>query len=151
KFEESQFIYQILRSSVKQALGQNNILSTLDFEQETSFNIPMLKKGEAVRMPEIKVNPDFNPFHTTPNREDKNTSALSAKGFTKLKPSKADWENFYDAPKNDADSPENSEAENEPEQITISSALHEDQSEDPAVEQGGKKKPFQVNDKYILT
>lgn len=152
KFEENQFIYQILRSSIKQALGQNNISSTLDFDQETSFNVPMLKKGEEVRIPEIKINPDFNPFHTTPNREDKNTSAIQAHGFAKIKPNKADWEHFYDVRKTEipltekadqSDSDDEDEAEGQSE-ITISSAMHEEQSEE-------KKKPFQVNDKYILT
>ncbi|MBI3134996.1 MAG: DNA mismatch repair endonuclease MutL [Bacteroidetes bacterium] len=155
KFEESQFIYQILRSSVKQALGQHNIVSTLDFEQETSFNIPMLKKGETVKIPEIKVNPDFNPFHTTPNREDKNThlsdgqaSAIQSQGFAKLKPSKEDWENFYGESKNQHSEADSEDEDSEtPQQVTISSSLHEDLS----AGQEGKKKPFQVNDKYILT
>ena len=144
KFEENQFIYQILRSAIKQALGQNNIVSTLDFEQETSFNIPMLKKGEEVRMPEIKVNPDFNPFHNMPNREDKNNSAIHAQGFAQLKPNKTDWENFYDVSKNQDLEEDETDHEDLPDQVTISSSLNEDL----VVE---KKKPFQVNDKYILT
>lgn len=146
KFEENQFIYQILRSSVKQALGQNNIVSTLDFEQETSFNVPMLKKGESVRIPEIKVNPEFNPFHNTPNREDKNVSAIQSHGFAKMSPKKEDWENFYDISKGNSstDSEQENAGDDEVEQITISSSIHEALSEE-------KKKPVQINDKYILT
>lgn len=142
KFEENQFIYQILRSAVKQALGQNNIVSTLDFEQETSFNVPMLKKGETVSLPEIKVNPEFNPFHNTPNREDKNVSAIQSHGFSKLAPKKEDWENFYDISKTQTSTEDNEDADAE--QITINSSINEAYSEE-------KKKPVQINDKYILT
>ncbi|MBK9591444.1 MAG: DNA mismatch repair endonuclease MutL [Crocinitomicaceae bacterium] len=145
KFEENQFIYQILRSAVKQSLGQNNIVSTLDFEQETSFNVPMLKKGESVRMPEIKVNPEFNPFHNTPNREDKNVSAIQSHGFAKMTPKKEDWENFYDISKTQTSSTDNdNDDQGEVEQITINSSINEEYSEE-------KKKPVQINDKYILT
>lgn len=148
KFEESQFIYQILRSAVKQALGQNNIVSTLDFEQETSFEVPLLKKGEEVKMPEIKVNPEFNPFLTQPNREDKNLSAIHQHGFGKVKPNKADWENFYEITKGQTteadEEDESDEEEEEVGEITIESSLNEVQPEE-------KKKPYQINEKYILT
>lgn len=142
KFEESQFIYQIVRSAVKQALGQNNIASTLDFDQETSFNVPPLKKGEAVVIPEIKFNPEYNPFLTTPNKEDKNSSAIQSLGFSKMKPDPKMWENFYGD--SNAENHQEQEYQQEQEEITLTSSLDENESET-------KKKPVQINDKYILS
>lgn len=62
KFEDERSIYAVLRSTVKKSLGQYNIAPTLDFEQEMSMEIPLPDSKQPVRMPEIKVNPDFNPF-----------------------------------------------------------------------------------------
>lgn len=141
KFEENQFIYQILRSSVKQALGQNNIVSTLDFERETSFDSAILKKGEPVAIPEIKVNPEFNPFKTQPNREDKNKSVIEGVGFGSIKPDKNVWENFYESSSENSSLQIDDESEND--QITLSSSIDDDFS-------GDKKDPVQINEKYIL-
>lgn len=58
KFSEERNIYAIVRSAVKHSLGQFNIAPSLDFEQETAFNIPPLKKGSTIASP-IKV--DFDP------------------------------------------------------------------------------------------
>ncbi len=40
KFEEEKYIYSILLSSIRQALGRYNIAPTLDFDRETSFDVP---------------------------------------------------------------------------------------------------------------
>lgn len=61
KLEEERAIYAILRTSVRQALGKYNISPSLDFEQETSFG-GSLKPPTEIKMPEITINPDFNPF-----------------------------------------------------------------------------------------
>lgn len=75
KFEDERAIYAIIRTSVKQALGKNNISPTLDFEQEASFNIPIFKSTDPIKAPSIKVNPNYNPFqseegkHRTENKQ----------------------------------------------------------------------------------
>ena len=84
---------------MRQALGKHNIFPTLDFETETSFDVPSsFRKTEPIE-PQIRVDPSFNPFHAQ-----KNTSGSSGNGFTKaLKnegfgqaiPSPTDWEQFY--------------------------------------------------------
>ena len=69
KFEEDRFIYSILLSSIKQSLGKYNIFPTMDFELDTSFDIPSsLRKTDPVE-PQIVVNPNFNPFQTTNTAE----------------------------------------------------------------------------------
>jgi len=99
KFEEDRFIYSILLSSVRQALGKHNIFPTLDFETETSFDIPSsFRKTEPVE-PQIVVDPSFNPFQSsrpsTSSGGNGFTKALKNEGFGQAIPSPGDWENFY--------------------------------------------------------
>lgn len=92
KFEEERAIYAILKSAIKQALGQFNAVPSLDFETETSFNPPPLKKGEGVQIPTVKVDPEYNPFKS---KKDSN-SALQSAGLGQPKATREDWENFYE-------------------------------------------------------
>jgi DNA mismatch repair protein MutL len=99
KFEEDRFIYSILLSSVRQALGKYNIFPTLDFETETSFDVPSsFRKTEPVE-PQINVDPSFNPFQTQKfsNGSSGNgfTKALKNEGFGQAMPSPSEWEQFY--------------------------------------------------------
>ena len=57
KFEDEKSIYAIINSAVKNSIGKYNIAPSLDFSQETSFNIPPLKQGQTIAEPVIKVNP----------------------------------------------------------------------------------------------
>jgi DNA mismatch repair protein MutL len=101
KFEEDRFIYSILLSSIKQALGKYNVFPTLDFEIETSFDVPVeVRKTDPVE-PQIKVNPLFNPFHSNsskPSNSPKSngmSKAIINQGFGQNNVSSEDWENFY--------------------------------------------------------
>ncbi|MDA8715345.1 DNA mismatch repair endonuclease MutL [Flavobacteriales bacterium] len=95
KFEDERAIYAILRSASKQSLGRYNIAPTLDFDQETSFEINPLPKDRTVSPPHVKGDPDYNPFHLSSAQSD----------FTGKKASSSDilaLENMY---KNANDSP----------------------------------------------
>lgn len=99
KFEEDRFIYSILLSSIKQSLGKYNIFPTMDFELETSFDIPSsLRKTDPVE-PQIVVNPNFNPFQATNTTARSNGGAFSEamknQGFGRENPNEKDWANFY--------------------------------------------------------
>ena len=99
KFEEDRFIYSILLSSVRQALGKYNIFPTLDFETETSFDVPSsFRKTEPVE-PQINVDPSFNPFQTQKFSNGSSgtgfTKALKNEGFGQAMPSPSEWEQFY--------------------------------------------------------
>jgi DNA mismatch repair protein MutL len=103
KFEEEKFIYSILLSSIRLALGKYNIAPTLDFEREMGFDIPHEMHSQPATEPTINVNKDFNPFQTT----SKTTSSSSGKtsqnfseaivnnGFGTKEAKQEDWENFY--------------------------------------------------------
>lgn len=137
KFEENQAIYAIIRSAVKQALGQFNIAPTLDFEQEQSFNSISPKKGEPIRVPEIKVDPAYNPFVSTkPSNNSGTTGTISSNGFSKIKPHREDWEGFYEIAKNE-------EKAVEQEELTVESGMDTELKAAP-------KKPVQINEKYIM-
>jgi DNA mismatch repair protein MutL len=100
KFEEDKFIYAIILSSIKQALGKYNIAPTLDFERETSFDIPYSMKSQAAVEPEIQVNTSFNPFHSNSSRPSQGgsnslTKAIKAEGFGNKDVRPEDWQSFY--------------------------------------------------------
>ncbi len=62
KFEDERSIYAIIRSAVKHSLGKYNVAPTIDFNLETSFDIPVMEKGKAYTQPKVKVDTNFNPF-----------------------------------------------------------------------------------------
>lgn len=65
KFEDERAIYAVLRSAARHAIGQFNVAPTIDFDAEQSFSVPPLPEGQLPKAPQIKVNPNFNPFETT--------------------------------------------------------------------------------------
>ncbi|MFM9050827.1 MAG: hypothetical protein ACKOKF_00725, partial [Bacteroidota bacterium] len=67
KFEDERSVYAIVRASVKRSLGQYSVTPSLDFERETSFDIPSSDRYKPVVRPGVTVNTEFNPF----NREHK--------------------------------------------------------------------------------
>jgi DNA mismatch repair protein MutL len=62
KFDDEKSIYAIIRVSVKHALGQFNIVPTIDFERENAISTEPRQPGQPIRLPYINVNPNFNPF-----------------------------------------------------------------------------------------
>lgn len=149
KFEENQAIYAFLRSAIKQALGQFNVLPTIDFDQEMSFNTPKLKEGEQVKMPEIKVDPDFNPFETTKQSGAKSgvSGSVKANGFSQIQPAKEEWENFQRDDKKNLE--KFTEAQHN--ELTYSSSMDEELTDGEEAVRIEKKKPVQINEKYILS
>lgn len=138
KFEDERSVYAILRSAVKQSLGKYNIAPTIDFDQETSMDIPPLPKNKQVFQPQISFNQDYNPFKT----EQKNT-------YTKPKPSplekanKDNWDKLYKDFEQEKETPEPIEQEQEQQQ-----KLSKDWDA-PQLE--AERKTFQLHSKYILT
>ncbi|MFK7785645.1 MAG: DNA mismatch repair endonuclease MutL [Crocinitomicaceae bacterium] len=118
KFEEEKHIYSILLSSIRLALGKYNIAPTLDFERETSFDLPSEMKTKPINEPVIRVNPDYNPFRATTSnassggstgkKTDNFTTAINKQGFGTKEAKTADWESFYaieDASKEEESAP----------------------------------------------
>jgi DNA mismatch repair protein MutL len=66
KFEDDHALYAVLRAAIKHSLGQFSIAPALDFSTDLSFETPYAKHKVAPIAPNISVNPNFNPFSTTP-------------------------------------------------------------------------------------
>jgi DNA mismatch repair protein MutL len=112
KFEEDRLIYAILISSIRQALGKYNIAPTLDFDRETSFDLPNSMRSQPVVEPVIRVNPNYNPFNSLTNKPtgtsaggNSFTKAIRAEGFGNSEITHADWQSFYKI-EDDAQTPE---------------------------------------------
>ena len=66
KFEEESVIFEILSASVRESLGRNSFVPSIDFDSGEVLDIPVYnaKKDGYVPPPKIDYNPLFNPFET---------------------------------------------------------------------------------------
>jgi len=62
KFQDEKLVYSILRSAIKAALGKFSVTPSIDFNVETTFDFKPIPKGQYVKQPQIRMNPDYNPF-----------------------------------------------------------------------------------------
>jgi len=92
KFENQQAIWQILHASVKESLGRNNIVPSIDFDQEQSFDIPVMSKNTKINRPTIELDPTFNPFNDTTFADKGQKSAKHSLEKDNL----TNWENLYE-------------------------------------------------------
>ncbi|MDR2036640.1 MAG: DNA mismatch repair endonuclease MutL [Bacteroidales bacterium] len=85
KFEDERAIFQFLVSTVKQALGKFNIAPAIDFEVDPTLQIPVLRPDTRINVPEININPNYNPFNTQdyPSKSSRDKINLEK------------WENLY--------------------------------------------------------
>lgn len=79
KFEDEQTIWTIINSAVKESLGKFNAIPTIDFDTDNRPEIPVFNEDLAqIKAPTININPDFNPFESTPRYSSKGGSTSSA-------------------------------------------------------------------------
>lgn len=64
KFEDEHLIFALLRSTIKRSLGIYNIAPSLDFDRDPQMDhvFQPSKANTAFKMPEVKVDRDYNPF-----------------------------------------------------------------------------------------
>ncbi|MBT2621403.1 DNA mismatch repair endonuclease MutL [Chryseobacterium sp. ISL-6] len=69
KFEDEHLIFALIRSTIKRSLGIYNVAPSLDFERDPQLDELMQKtfpskgnSGGVIKMPEIVVDKDYNPF-----------------------------------------------------------------------------------------
>lgn len=133
KFEDERAIYAIIRTAVKQSLGKFNISPTIDFEQEMSFKIPVAKDTDSIKVPTIKVNPNYNPF------DKKETLPIEKKRSTE------NWESLYSSFEKDTSAIIQHQEKQGGQQII------ETDWEDSVDESTPNKTFIQLHLKYILT
>ncbi|HBX49844.1 MAG: DNA mismatch repair protein MutL [Bacteroidetes bacterium RIFOXYA12_FULL_35_11] len=138
KFCDEYLIWQIIQASVKEALGKFNIVPSIDFDIEKFVDIPMLTDDTEIKVPEVKINPEFNPFD--------NVKRLSSNSnihdfFEKHNnDNKKNWEALYEGiEKNERDDFSSSKSEED----LFAKGLSNESVE--------KNLFFQFKNKYILT
>ena len=63
KFEDERSAWHIIQASVREAMGKFNLTPSIDFNQAGSIEIPISpERGLNIPEPEIRINPNFNPF-----------------------------------------------------------------------------------------
>lgn len=139
KFLDDKNIYAIIRSAVKQSLGKFSVTPSIDFNVEKSFDILPLKKGETVKPPSIKINPDYNPFDT--KKKESSFPPFSLKDKT----NKENWEKLYSRHANNQLELPKINQQEQPVQQTI----HPDWDND--IQYPSAKQFLQLHASYILT
>jgi DNA mismatch repair protein MutL len=134
KFQDEKTMYALLRSTVKQSLGKFTLTPTIDFDIEHSLNLSPPPKDYQIKPPEIKINPDFNPF------DPKYKSVFKNQSFDKRQESnRQNWEKIYNV---------------SVEQNKTADFNKKDEISDIFIEsdkQQVKYQFFQINDKFIIT
>ena len=134
KFEDEKAIYAILNSAVKQSIGKYQVAPSLDFEQETSFNVEPLTGDREIKIPQIKVNPSFNPFDEKPIKAPSFSGSASMP--ERPKPQQVDALNqFY--------------AQNR--ELRLTEFESEIASTEELLDVDSEKKIFQIHNRYIYS
>lgn len=70
KFEDEHLIFSLIRSTIKRSLGIYNVAPSLDFERDPHLDdlmnksFPSRSNAEHIKMPNVAVDRDYNPFLT---------------------------------------------------------------------------------------
>lgn len=79
KFQDEQAIWPILLAGVREALGKHDAIPTLDFDTAGKPDIPTFTGDFTnLKMPQVHVNQNFNPFEETDSPTFKTTAHPSA-------------------------------------------------------------------------
>ncbi len=137
KFENERDIWPILHAAVREALGKNNVVPSIDFDQSGSIDIPLPPKSfDEIQFPEIRINPDYNPFET-----EKQTISGNYPKSPVAKKNLDRWEDLYTG----------TQLKLRPEIPEYQSEKEEEKIFDSPPEQFSGKKTLQLKQKYILT
>ena len=89
-FKDAKYVYAVLQAAVKQSVGMHNLTPTIDFDVDPSIEAAFQNPAQGiVKQPEIKVNPDYNPFKT------ENSSAYRENSHFKRDKSVQNWEKLF--------------------------------------------------------
>lgn len=133
KFENEQALWQILMVMIKESLGKFNAVPSIDFDREDAPDIPLYDPSGNVSMPQVNLNPSYNPFNS-PAQEFRKPSAPSF-----------EWDKLYSRFENEGDLP----TENVLEAGLPSPNLFK--SDHTNVESDLFPEHYQFKQKYILT
>ena len=94
KFDDEGAIFQMLIASIKEGLGRFNITPSLDFNQDGAIEIPISRGNGPLDMPEIQIDPEYNPFHTDKHGHERSPVSDHRTNIDQ------NWESLYEGIKN---------------------------------------------------
>jgi DNA mismatch repair protein MutL len=138
KLLNDKVIYSLLYSAVKQGLGRFSLTPSIDFDVEPSMDLRTRKDSDPVIPPQIKINPDYNPFNPQPPRPDPLKTSRD-------RSNRENWEILYQ-PTDDPQSAARS-------MMTPATQAGLTDNNMPVSEQDMQegRKPFQLRGGYIVT
>lgn len=156
KFEDETPIWQILLAAVREALGKHGVVPSLEFNTEGRPDIPVFTPGgNDVPAPQIEVNPDYNPFATSPSYLSGKGGGAGGSSYTYNNKPAVDrhWQNAYAAAFPDKKETDFGEVPDMPaDQDAPAAQMFQSL---PSEEQGEMKKSetdyFQFRGQYIIT
>lgn len=135
-FQDNQLIYAILRSSIKQSLGKFNIIPSIDFEIEQSFDLDNRPADQPVKNPFIREKTGYNPFDTAGSALSQQRNTLPSSTQNR---NTENWQDLYEIARGKTDT-----GMPEPQKEEASAAL-------PSLESAVTARFFQVQNRYIIT
>lgn len=133
KFAEEKTIWQILHATLRESLGKFNLVPSLEFDQSNPIEITTLSKNQIPQIPQIEINPNYNPFEK--NRNYQKTHNFYSSDKKKLE----NWESLY----------VKNETIDQKQDISI---IQKEDSKQNELSLGeNEKRFFQFKNKYILS
>jgi len=130
-FENSQGVFNILRATLKEALGKFDFAPAIDFDREGEIKTSYHDKNMPITEPKIDYDPNYNPFDESPKEQ--NNQNYTYKPYENKKKDLDNWESLF----NDFETNDN---RSENTQKTISQPEEESYA-----------KTLQIKNKYIVT
>ena len=146
KFEDSEAIFQIIRSAVREALGKVNAGPSIDFDREDDITTPMPTNFSQVKMPSFTGETFYNPFESkASDRNDNDEELLQSRRFEQETDAATQWTlPFSNLSSSRSSTPSFKSSFNAPEQKRF------DHFQKPA-ETNNQKMVLQLKNKYLLT
>ena len=142
KFEDEKLIWKVLNAAVRESLGKFNVVPSIDFDTQGQVHIPIVDKNQEVRIPEVKLNPDYNPFN-------------SDHSYTRtVQPVPKNWDALYQGFESQSGAGQEEREDEKPQTILLpskSNLISEEQESSPQTEMPELSSYFQIKNRYILT
>ena len=145
-FDDQRLVYNYLKVAVRHALGQHNAMPSLDFEQESTFNLPVIKQQET---------PTYRPSAASaPSSSDSGSVSKGGASFPSMsqreKSNLQNWEKLYEnlrTPEEETPQPETA-----PAALTLESSWSRESEEEQEKQATKKtqKEPYQIHRTYII-
>jgi len=126
-FQDAKYVYAVLQSAVKQSIGKHSLTPTIDFDVDPAIDAMFNTPPKEVEQPQIKINPEYNPFNVNPGKNQPSYKPPAQKGDK-------NWETLYQPPVSQPAEAEHLIPQQESETYKIDDARF-----------------FQVHNRYIIT